>query len=186
MNALIDRLPNAVEIDGMEYPINSDFRVALKVMQAFEDPELTWFEKQAIMLDLLYPEMPPNVEKACELAVKFLNCGEQAKTESDHKRVFSFDKDSKYIFSGMYQTHGVDLESVEYMHWWKFCYLFYDLQDDCFFNRIRYFRQQKNKGKLTKEEAAYCREIQDILELPQTDYSDAYYANDLMEYINGG
>lgn len=106
------------------------------------------------MLRLLYKEIPPDTQKACELAVYFLNCGEEKEGEagSPARRIYSFAKDAKYIYSAIRQTHGIDLETVKYLHWWKFCYFFLDLDPDCMFQQMLHLRQQKQQGKLTKEE----------------------------------
>jgi len=74
-NILVEQLPVAVEIDGVEYPINFDFRACLRVILAFEDDTLTGLEKQQVMLTNLYPQMPDNVWKAIEMGVRFLNGG---------------------------------------------------------------------------------------------------------------
>ena len=58
MSILTDSLPVSVEIGGREYPLNTDFRVGLRIMEAWEDSELTEREKQWVMLKLLYPEIP--------------------------------------------------------------------------------------------------------------------------------
>lgn len=171
MNILAERFPTSVEINGKEYALNTDFRVGLKIILAWEDPELTAREKTLIMLRLLYKEIPPDTQKACELAVYFLNCGEEKDdgeaAESPVRRVYSFTKDAKYIYSAIRQTHGIDLETVEYLHWWKFCYFFLDLDPDCMFQQMLHLRQQKQRGKLTKEEQAIYYRLRDILDLPQ-------------------
>lgn len=171
MNVLIDALPTRVEIDGEEYEINSDFRTGLTIMTAFEDNALTGFEKQSIMLELLYPEIPSNRAKAAELAIKFLNCGEESnqggKTESS-ERLYSFTQDSKYILSALKQSYHVDLEKESDLHWWKFSYMFLDLDENCFFNRLIYLRKQKTKGKLTKEEKEWYYSIRELVDLPES------------------
>lgn len=171
MNILAERFPTSVEINGKEYALNTDFRVGLKCILAWEDPELTAREKTLVMLRLLYKEIPPDTQKACELAVYFLNCGEEKDdgeaAESPVRRVYSFTKDAKYIYSAIRQTHGIDLETVEYLHWWKFCYFFLDLDPDCMFQQMLHLRQQKQRGKLTKEEQAIYYRLRDILDLPQ-------------------
>ena len=172
MNVLTERLPTAIEIDGQEYEINADFRNCLNIILAFEDPELTAMEKKVVMLQLLYKEIPQNIAEAGRLGVKFLDCGVEQKKElppEDTRRVFSFIKDAQYIYTAIKQTHGIDLEDVEYLHYWKFCYMFQDIKEDCFFSNILYYRNQRNKGKLTKEEREYCAKIHDILELPQNE-----------------
>jgi len=183
MNTLLDQFPTAVEIDNVEYEINSDFRTCLKIILAFEDLELTIIEKQAIMLDLLYKQLPPDKLKAIDIAIKFLNCGDTGTNQSfNNERLYSFQKDARYIYSAIKQTHGVDLETVGYLHWWKFCYMFLDLNEDCFFIRIIGYRQKRNQNKLTQEERKYCNSIKDILDL-QPDVStddqavlDKFYA----------
>lgn len=171
MNILAERFPTSVEIDGREYALNTDFRIGLKCILAWEDPELTAREKTLVMLRLLYKEIPPDTQKACELAVYFLNCGEEKDdgeaAESPVRRVYSFTKDAKYIYSAIRQTHGIDLETAEYLHWWKFCYFFLDLDPDCMFQQMLHLRQQKQRGKLTKEEQAIYYRLRDILDLPQ-------------------
>ena len=42
---MIGSLPTALEIDGREYAIHSDFRVILRIYSAFADPELDEREK---------------------------------------------------------------------------------------------------------------------------------------------
>lgn len=169
MNVLIDGLPEAVEIDGQEYEINTDYRVGLQIMTAFEDPNLTGFEKQAVMLRLLYPAVPSDARRASELAVKFLNCGQEAKQsdeESDATRYYSWSQDARYIMSAIEQTYQIDLSTAG-LHWWRFSYMFLDLHEDCFFSRLIYLRKQKEKGKLTKEEKEWYYSMREVVDLPE-------------------
>lgn len=175
MNILIEQLPTAVEIDGDIYELNTDFRTCLSIILAYEDPELTINEKHGVMLELLYKEIPDNADEACRLGVKFLNCGDDPEEETGSDdgigRLYSFDKDAIYIYSAIKQSHGIDLDEVDYLHWWKFSYMFLDLKEDCFFNRLIHLRRQKKLGKLTKEERELYYKIQDIVDLPEV-YSE--------------
>ena len=38
MNPMLTRFPESVRIDGVRYPLNTDFRVGLRIMSAYEDP----------------------------------------------------------------------------------------------------------------------------------------------------
>ncbi|MDD4390587.1 MAG: bacteriophage Gp15 family protein [Eubacteriales bacterium] len=170
MSILTDYLPEAVEIEGEVYELNTDFRTGIDIMLAYEDFHLSDREKVMVMVMLLYKEMPQNLHEAARLAVKFLNCGDDAKDGAAgiaQERLYSFEKDAKYIYSAINQSHGIDLNDVPYLHWWKFCYMFLDLKEDCFFTRMIYYRKNLPQGKLTKEEREYCSAIRDILELPQ-------------------
>lgn len=171
MNILTDKFPTKTIIDGKEYNLNTDFRTCLKIILAFEDDELLDYEKVEVMLKNLYgDDIPFNTNEAIKKAVLFLDCGEQEKekkvgTQDVSSRLYSFSKDAKYIYSAIKQTHNIDLETIEYLHWWKFVYLFLDLNPECFFCKIIDLRNKKKKGKLSKEERKLYIQLYDILEL---------------------
>lgn len=174
-NVLIDRLPTTVEVDGNRYAIDSDFRTCLRVILAFEDQELTGVEKRMVMLENLYPEMPENVAEAIKQGIRFLDGGIEAEDneERPNRRVYSFEKDASYIFSAFRQTHQIDLETIEYLHWWKFLYLFMDLGEDTFFVRLLGLRKRLADGSATKEERKAAREMGAIVELPEDELMTA-------------
>lgn len=181
MSILTQALPEAVVIDGKEYPINTDFRVAVKIMEAFESSELTNVEKNEIMLELLYGEdtIPSNTLEAAKMALRFLDADNSAKEKdtlddnsdsSGASRLYSFTQDAKFIFSGIYQTHGIDV-TAQNMHWWKFVILFMDLDNDCFFSQLLQMRSKLKKGTLTKEEREWYLANKAIVDLPEA-YSE--------------
>lgn len=168
MNILTDGLPEAVEIGGVEYRLNTDFRTALRAVLAFEDSELTGYEKQLVMLRLLYKEIPPDTQRACELAVRFLNCGEAADgaAAGDGERLYSFTHDARYIYAAVDRVLGGRLHQGGAVHWWEFVTAFLELPEDCMMARVLYLRSQHAKGKLTKEERQQWAQMRDVLELP--------------------
>lgn len=167
MNILVEHLPEAIEIDGREYEINSDFRSCLRIILAFEDPELAGAEKQSVMIDNLYKEHPDNMAEAMEKGVRFLNGGDDSESDSN-LRLYSFEKDAPYIMAAFKQTHNVDLDSVE-MHWWKFMALFMDLGSETTFSQLIGLRKRVKTGKASKEERQAALEIKDIFDLPEID-----------------
>ena len=81
-------LPTSLNVAGKEYPIRSDYRVVLDILQCMNDPEIfepdmTEDEKRAeqviSMLSILYidfDDMPPaEWEEASEKACEFIDCG---------------------------------------------------------------------------------------------------------------
>lgn len=50
---MIGELPTTLNIGGKDIPIRSDYRTALVVIQAMNDPDLNDLEKSFIMLDAL-------------------------------------------------------------------------------------------------------------------------------------
>jgi hypothetical protein len=158
-------------VDDREYPIETDFRTCLRVIMAFEDTELTSLEKQIVLLENLYPERPENLSKAFEQGVKFLNGGKRGEEEKEglSLRLFSFERDAALIFSAFQQTHGIDLENTQYLHWWKFMALFMDLGPDTTFCNLINLRRRIKSGTASKEERKTALELGELFEVPEAD-----------------
>lgn len=169
MNILVDKLPEVLEINGQEYPINSDFRPCLSTILAFEDEELVDVERQQILLSNLYPEIPADLLKAYEKAMWFLNGGRESSGETTGLRFYSFEKDAGLIFAAFRQTHGIDLQQIEHLHWWEFMTLFMDLGQNTTFCELTGLRKRVKTGKASKEEKAIAREMGDMFNLPDFD-----------------
>lgn len=159
MNILVDRLPEVLEVDGQECRIDSDFRTCLKILLAFEDPDLAALEKSLVFYDNLYIDKPDNIKAALEQGTWFMNMGKEDEEGDSGPRIFSWNKDANLIFAAFQQTHGIDLEAVEYMHWWKYMALFMDLGSETAFCSLVGLRKRVKTGKATKEEKAAAREL---------------------------
>lgn len=164
MNPLFAPLPHSVRIGAREYPIRWDAHTALRILAAFEDDSLADLEKQAVMLSLFYPEVPPDLEKAARLAVRFLNCGSDGPAESG-PRLYSFSHDAPLIYSALRRSHGVD--AAQPMHWYTFAALFFDIGPDTMFMQIVALRQKRAAGTLTPEERRLFARLGAAAELPQ-------------------
>jgi hypothetical protein len=168
MNILVQQLPEAVEIDGKAWAINTDYRVALRVLLAHEDDELTEMEKQSILLMTLYPRIPTDIEEAIVQASKFMIGGKDPPEEDTAMRLYSFSKDADLIYAAFRQTHGIDLTTAE-LHWWAFLALFSDLGADTVFCNLAALRKRLRTGKATKEEREAASELGDLIEVPEPD-----------------
>lgn len=169
MNILTDTLPEKVDISGVMYQINTDFRTCLKTIMAFEDPDLTPQEKAGILLSNLYPEIPSDIETAIQQANLFLNGGKVNEEESEPSpRVYSFSKDANFIFAAFRQTHSIDLQKAD-LHWWEFLSLFMDLGSETTFCQLVSLRKRIKTGKASKEERQAAREMGDLIEVPEFD-----------------
>ena len=167
MNILVDQFPESVEIDGVKCEIRTDYRYGLRAIMAFEDDELASLEKQYVMLNLLYKQIPTNTEVALKKAIWFLDAGLESDGGSG-LRLYSYSKDASYIFSAFRQTHGIDLETVK-MHWWKFVTLFMDLGADTVFTNLISLRKRVKTGKASKEEKRAARDLGDTFKVPKLD-----------------
>lgn len=163
MNTLTNKFPTAVLIDGEPIAINTDFRVCLKIQQAFSDTELIESEKIEILIKLLYPIPPNNLIEAVQMGLKFINLGETP-TPPQETPVYSFDKDASYIYTAFKSSYNMDLESIEHLHWWKFRALFSDL-GDCFFSNLVGIRSRLKQGKLMDHEREFVANNPDIINI---------------------
>lgn len=171
MNILVDTLPTSVNVEGVDYPVNSDFRACLRSILAFEDPDIEQNEKIAILLtNLFMGNIPEDTKAALKAATWFMNCGEERDEDDDiGSRVFSFDHDARFIFAAFKQTHNIDLNSAD-LHFWKFIALFMDLGQDTTFCQLASLRKRIKSGKATKEEIKAANELGDLFDLD--DYSE--------------
>ena len=169
MNILTDKLPTKIKVGDKVLSINFDYQTAIKTLMAFEDLELTQAEKCYILLKNIYKDKIPSEleEEAVIKAIKFLNLGSNSEHAKKEKRIYSFQKDASYIYSGINQTHNIDLEKEKDLHWWKFINLFLDMSPDCVFGDLIYYRKRKIEGKLTKEEQKQYEKIKDIVDLEE-------------------
>ena len=151
MNILIDNLPHHVEIDGVKYQINCDFRTSIRFELLIQESDLSIQDKVNQALKLYFNEIPYNTKKAVEQIIWFYSCGgsDRDKCSNDNatssnltQRAYSFEYDKNYIFSAFYQIYGIDLTKKD-LHWWKFKALFNSLTDDCLFSKILYYRNHK-------------------------------------------
>lgn len=171
MNILTDKLPTKIKVNNNIYDINYDFRTAINILLAFEDNELTESEKIYIMIKNLYKNEIPEEDyiEAINKAVKFIDGGNNDKIESKEKRIYSFKKDGNYIFSGINQTHNINLAEQPNLHWWVFLSFFMDMPPECTFGELIYYRKRKMENKLTKEEKEQYKKIKKLVDL---DYKD--------------
>lgn len=173
MNILVEELPETIAINGRDVPIHTDFRDCLLIILAFEDNELTPIEKQLILLENLYQEKPAeeDLQEAVEKGCRFLDGGgsEEENGSGSSPRLYSFSKDAGLIFSAFHQTHGIDLQAVETLHWWKFLALFMDLGSETNFCSLVALRKRVKTGKATKEERRAARELGNLFEVPELD-----------------
>ncbi len=191
MNILIDGLPEAIEIDDIIYDINADYQTALRILQAYEDDDLTAQERCIVLLNLLYKEPPQNPLKAVKQGLRYLDCGDdteekQLQTTADGCRYYSFTHDARWIYAGVDRVLNGRLSRGSFVHWWEFVTAFMELPEDCMMSRILYLRQQRAKGKLSLEERRQWVDMRHILELPvQLSETEQAARDAFMELLGG-
>lgn len=186
MNMLIDLLPEYVELGDAEYPINTDFRVSILFELMMEDDSVPDDQKAINAIKLYYPQFPPapllgeavdallwfyragKEEKKVRRVAKSDGADENAEDDFDDyiKRIYSFEYDDDYIYSAFLSQYRIDLQDIEYLHWWKFRAMFRALDEDCQFCKIMGYRSIKINNSMTKEQKAFYRRMKVVHALP--------------------
>ena len=169
---MIGELPRTLTVNDRDYPIRTDFRDALNIFQALNDPELSNKEKVAVMLDCLYEDFaemdPQDMDEAMKQAAWFLDGGGTAEGTEDHRpgpKIYEWDQDESIIFSAVNKVAGCEVRAKEYMHWWTFLGYFYEIGDGLF-STVLNIRQKRAKGKkLEKWEQEFYRNNKKMCDL---------------------
>lgn len=164
---MIGLLPKSLEINGTEYRIRSDFRVALLIFEAFNDSELNDYEKMCVCLECLYEAIPEDTENAYKKAVWFLDGGDIPKSKPLRRKTFDWKQDESLIFSAVNKSAGFETRSADYIHWWTFLGYFSEIGDGLF-SQVLNIRTKKAKGKkLEKWELEFFNEHRELIEIKQ-------------------
>ena len=150
-------MPDRLVIEGCAYPINTDFRVGIRLRQMFWDPYYTAHPSQLIdgIVYLLFSGMVPHRSWECALIGPVLwylldgrvsltkimrrlgdRAGEPAASRfaaaasESTEPVFSYLWDTPALYAAFRAEYGLDL-LTEHMHLWQFDALFSALSADC-------------------------------------------------------
>ena len=172
MNILIDLVPTTVNIDNREYEINSDFRTSRLFELLMQDGTIEEDDKILMALQLYYPDIPENIKKAIEQMLWFYRCGKDVSSSKGNGKskgvtqIYSFEYDDDYIYSAFLDQYNIDLQDIEYLHWWKFKAMFKSLKDDNMIVKIMGYRSMDLSKVKDKEQKAYYKRMQKLYEIP--------------------
>lgn len=192
-NILIDRLPETVPVGGRGYSIRTDFRIFILFELLWQDPELEPEEKMRRSLLLCYPEVPGDRVRAVEALLWFYRCGreesrrkQEAASRHGAKRIYSFDHDAGYIYAAFLAQYGMDLQEVEYLHWWKFRALFHALSEQTEFVKIMGYRSIDISDDMSNSQKAFYRRMKRIHALPLPKEEEEIQDAIVEALMNGG
>lgn len=152
------------------------------------DESLSDAEKVRQALKLYYPVIPEDINEAVNKLIWFYRCGKEMKSSGNTggKPSYSFEYDADYIYSAFSSQYGIDLQNIDYMHWWKFRAMFKSLKDDNEFVKIIGYRSIEITSKMSKEQKAYYKHMKDIHALPISSKEQEEDAALLEALQNGG
>lgn len=171
MNILADRLPTSVQIGGESFEVNADFRVFILFETLMQDDEVMENEKLFLALRLVFPTVPEDTEGAMEAMLWLYSCGRGSPAKGggsggSSERVYSFEHDDGYIYAAFLGQYGIDLNEIEFFHWWKFKALFLALKADNKIVEIMGYRAMEIDANLSDNQKEFYRKMKEIYALP--------------------
>lgn len=145
-NLLLDRLPHYTN-SGLK--LRTDFRESIKFELLMQDTNLDVKTKVIQALKLYYYDISKieNIKEATEDILWFYACGrkkqkvdENKSEEKNNKQIYSYEFDDEYIYSAFMEQYKIDLNSIKYLHWWKFKALLNSLNENTQFVKIMGYR----------------------------------------------
>lgn len=133
--------PTKMEANGRLYKINTDFRIGLACFRALNDFEITDTERFYAVQTLLLGE---NVLPQDEIVLKnkieiYLRCG-QEKNTSNEEIDFDYIQDEQTTRTSIRQCYHINLNEIEYLHWYEYNELISGLTTESLLNKIRDLR----------------------------------------------
>lgn len=160
-------LPTMLAVDGRDYPIRTDYRVALTIFEAFNDPSLSPQEKALTAVECLFREIPDDPAKAYERAVWFLDGGDMPKSKQAPRRLMDWEQDEYIIFPALSKAAGYEVRSVKYLHWWSFLGLFNEVGEGLY-SQVMNIRSKLARGKkLEKWEREFYSDHKELIVLKE-------------------
>ncbi len=188
-NILIDILPDV--IDGIK--MNVDFRTCILYELLMNDPEITEQEKVIQAIELFFGNQDLSKYDLKDVAsrIMFVYSGsrklhetsvEEAEDTTKIKRIYDFQEDANYIYSAFLEQYNIDLNSIDFMHWWKFKALFNSLSEKTQFSKILGYRSinlseikdKKQKAYYSKMKKQYALKDNRTEEEKEQDFASAF------------
>lgn len=171
------KMPTAVLVDGVFYPIKTDFQYWLLFCKKLKNKEIESLND----CDFLYSsnKIPKDRMKGYEELLNFFKPKKElprAVGKSTGVTVFDYIIDSPLIFAAFFEQYGIDLmdESL-HLHWWKFNALFDGLHDTKM-NKVMEYRTYDENDKQSMEsfykEMRQAWQIEDMSDGVQKDLDD--------------
>ena len=186
-NLLINKLPQYTK-SGLK--IRTDFRESIKFELLMQDKKISDEKKIRMILNLYYysVEKITDVKKALEEIIWFYAGGDKKETkenkvkESKRKQIYSYEFDAEYIYSAFMQQYKIDLNSIRYLHWWKFKALYVNLNEDVLFSKIMKYRATELSSIKDKETRKFYKKMKRLYALPderteeekENDFAEAF------------
>ncbi len=168
---LTRRLPNAVMVGGVRYPIRTGFRSWVRFDAILTESDLPYGERLALALSavLIEKTLPKDLGGLLAALFDFYACGAQksGKGKKGGGRVLSFTQDAPLIYAAILSQYGVDL-TRQNPHWYAFCAMLCGLDADCTLSKIMGYRSVNLSDITDKTQRSYLKKMKARYKLSET------------------
>ena len=178
-NLLLDDLPTSVKIDGKNYAVDTDFRTFIIFEKILMNDKLNSKQQVREIIDLFfYDETPTNIASAVRQVYGLYLCGKKPPKEEERRvkkngeveikppAIFDYEIDAPYIYSAFMSQYQIDLNDIEYLHWWKFKALFSGLNSGQKIVEIMGYRATNTSKIKSKSERNRIEALKMLYALP--------------------
>ena len=139
-------LPVSATIGGREFPINSDFRDVLEIVNYLNDGSKPLYIRWQIALSLFYEGDIPQKDQAeaIEYLSEFISYGETE--DKPGPKVLDWEQDAQIIIGDVNKVAGKEIRCEKFIHWWTFLSYFYGIGEGQL-STIVSIRSKKRSGK---------------------------------------
>lgn len=134
-------LPTKLEVGGLFFDIDTDFRTWLKFGEIIKNKDCLLEE-----LTFVFKGKIPHVHFSEELMAFYINKNATPNYKGSSENVLDYILDGEYIVGSFMRAYGIDLTTID-MHWHLFKALFVSLPDDAKINQIMSMRAYKKVNK---------------------------------------
>lgn len=174
-------LPVKVEIGGVEYAVNADYRDILDIIEQLEEPdesqEVCVYCAMAMFYEDFFEMPEEHYAEALELMMWFINCGQEEEKEGQPApKQIDWQQDGLMIAADINKVAGCDVRSLSFLHWWTFMAYFMGIGEGQL-STVVSIREKLRKGKpLDDWEKEYYRKNKSRVDLKRR-----YTAEELAE-----
>ena len=116
-----DNFPANVNVGGIKYPINSDYKIILRIIKIQNNDKYEQDTKNIACLELFFGVNVPVPENAMEVLNWFLRCADPQPEPSNSPSVMDYTFDGDFIYSSILQQYHIDIIRIPCLHWFDFC-----------------------------------------------------------------
>lgn len=147
---MLGQLPRTLTVNNRQYKIRTDFRDVLKIIAAYNDPDLPDREKVYVCMKKIFVEFEDlptdSYQEAYDAAVRFIEGG-IPKNDDKTPKVVNWVKDEHLISPEINKVAGFEVREAKYLHWWSFLGYFQAVDRDGLWGAVLSIRHKRATGK---------------------------------------